>query len=68
MKRFIPRWIARWFAPTGAMSNTAMSAQSSIGADIAVFDIAPVGANQRAIQRGMNLFIVTPDQIGRAHV
>ena len=26
MKRFIPRWIARWFAPTGAMSNTAMSA------------------------------------------
>lgn len=26
MKRFIPRWIARWFAPTRATSNAAMPA------------------------------------------
>ncbi len=26
MKRVIPRWIARWFAPAGALSNAPMSA------------------------------------------
>jgi anti-sigma factor (TIGR02949 family) len=26
MKRFMPRWLARWFAPTATMSTAAMSA------------------------------------------